>query len=282
MEKHKFKVAVLQKCSMGCNYNANTNIIIEEMHKAVRLQADILLLPECFITGYKLPINNSEAIDENSIYIKSICSKAKELEIGVIATALTKGSQKPQNSAFVIDKNGYILMKYSKVHTCDFADEECLESGDSFKVCDFDGIKLGIMICYDREYPESARVLMMKGAEIILVPNDCGSMLPRINALSTRAYENMVGIVMANPPGKNCGNSCAFSPICWDENGDCINNTIILADEESTELYIAEFDLHILRAYRGREMMGNTFRKVKAYSELINEQIKSPFLRKNN
>ena len=36
--------------------------------------------------------------------------------------------------------------------------------------------KLGIMICYDREYPESARILMLKGAEIILVPNDCGSM----------------------------------------------------------------------------------------------------------
>jgi predicted amidohydrolase len=65
-------------------------------------------------------------------------------------------------------------------------------------VCDFDGVKIGIMICYDREYPESARVLMLKGAEIILVPNDFGTMKPRLQALSTRAYENMVGIVMAN------------------------------------------------------------------------------------
>lgn len=52
-------------------------------------------------------------------------------------------------------------MKYSKVHTCDFADEACLESGSAFRVCDFDGIKIGIMICYDREYPESARILML-------------------------------------------------------------------------------------------------------------------------
>lgn len=78
-------------------------------------------------------------------------------------------------------------MKYSKVHTCDFADERDVESGKEFKVCDFEGIQLGIMICYDREFPESARILMLKGAEVILVPNDCGSMQPRIMALSTRA-----------------------------------------------------------------------------------------------
>ena len=73
------------------------------------------------------------------------------------------------------------------------------------------------MICYDREYPESARILMLKGAELILVPNDCGAMAPRVQALSTRAYENTVGIVMANPNGENAGCSCAFSPICWDQ-----------------------------------------------------------------
>ena len=44
-------------------------------------------------------------------------------------------------------------------HTCDFADERDVESGKEFKVCDFEGIKLGIMICYDREYPESARTV---------------------------------------------------------------------------------------------------------------------------
>ena len=75
-------------------------------------------------------------------------------------------------------------------------------------MCDFEGIQLGIMICYDREFPESARILMLKGAEVILVPNDCGSMQPRLRALSTRAYENMVAVAMANPNGDNAGCSC--------------------------------------------------------------------------
>ncbi len=249
------------------------------MKCAADKEADILLIPECFITGYDLPIDNTQAIDETDSHLEQICKAATDNRIGIVATALTKGVNKPQNSAYVIDKNGKILMKYSKVHTCDFADETCLESGDEFKVCNFDGVKIGIMICYDREYPESARILMLKGAEIVLSPNDCGAMEPRLKAMSTRAYEKMIGVAMANPPGKNRGSSCAFSPICWDKDGNCIDNVLLLADAETSQLYFADFDLKDIRYYRDNEMMGNTFRKVKAYGELLNSSILPPFIR---
>jgi len=277
--KDKFKIAVLQKRSSGRNFKRNTDIGIEEMDKASKAGADILLFPECFITGYDLPITYEEAIDNDSKYIQSFCDKAKELSMGVVITAFTKGNAKARNSAFVIDKQGKIVMKYDKVHTCDFADEKCLESGDNFQVCDFDGVNIGIMICYDREYPESARILMLKGAEIILVPNNCSSMRPRLNALSTRAYENMVGVVMANPPGKNAGCSCAFSPIPWDKDGQCIDMDIFIADDYSEQIYFVEYDLIELRNYRSSEMMGNTFRKVNTYTELLNEEVNVPFVR---
>lgn len=274
-----FRIAVLQKRSLDRELSKNTDIILSNMECAAKNGADILLPPECFLTGYGLPVTNEEALADNSEYIQMLCAAAKRLQIGVVATALTRGKAKPQNSAFLIDKNGQMLMKYSKVHTCDFADERCLESGDGFQVCDFHGVQIGIMICYDREYPESARVLMLKGAEIILVPNDCGAMRPRVQALSTRAYENMVGVVMANPNGENCGNSCAFSPICWDGDGRCVDNTVFLADEMTEGLFYADFDMEQLRAYREREMMGNTFRKVKAYQDLLSGRIFYPFQR---
>lgn len=273
-----FRVAVLQMRSVNREYERNIKTIIKYMSDAKQNGADILLLPECFITGYDLTIDNASAITENDL--APLCEKAKKLSIGLVATALTKGKSNPQNSAFVISKDGKILMKYAKVHTCDFADEKVLESGTEFKVCDFDGVKIGIMICYDREYPESARVLMLKGAEIILVPNDCGSMRPRLQALSTRAYENMCGVAMANPNGENAGNSCAYSPICWDRNGECVDNTLLLADAETEGLFYADFDMDAIRAYREREMMGNTFRKVKAYAQLLNDEIQYPFVRK--
>ena len=273
-----FRVAVLQMRSVNREYERNIKTIIKYMSDAKQNGADILLLPECFITGYDLTIDNASAITENDL--APLCENAKELNIGLVATALTQGKSNPQNSAFVISKDGKILMKYAKVHTCDFADEKVLESGTEFKVCDFDGVKIGIMICYDREYPESARVLMLKGAEIILVPNDCGSMRPRLQALSTRAYENMCGVAMANPNGENAGNSCAYSPICWDRNGECVDNTLLLADAETEGLFYADFDMDAIRAYREREMMGNTFRKVKAYAQLLNDGIQYPFVRK--
>lgn len=85
---------------------------------------------------------------------------------------------------------------------------------------------------------------------------------------------------MANPNGKNAGRSCAFSPICWDRDGNCVDNTIFLADEMTEGLYYASFDMERLRAYRECEMMGNTFRKVKAYKELLEAGVAYPFIRK--
>ncbi len=275
-----YRVAILQKRAENAKQNENVDVILKSMQEAPENKADILLLPECFITGYDLPMSYEKSISDDDENIKRICRAAKEHKIGVVLTSFTKGKNQPQNTAFVISKSAEILMKYSKVHTCDFADEKDVEAGTEFKVCDFDGIKLGIMICYDREYPESARILMLKGAEIILVPNDCGSMNPRLMALSTRAYENMVGIAMANPNGANAGRSCAYSPICWDSNGECVDNTILEADEMSEGLYYADFEMDYIRDYRSREMMGNTFRKVIAYGALIDESISDPFIRK--
>ncbi|XID94899.1 carbon-nitrogen hydrolase family protein [Paenibacillaceae bacterium WGS1546] len=293
-----FTVATVQYNCRIPDPALNTEIGLGYVKEAKALGADIILFPECWITAYAFPdvvesdLPSTEiekhsdyrawyeaAIDENSPFLKSFQGTAKELSIGIVITSFTKGVKRPQNSAFVIDRNGNLILKYSKVHTCDFGSERMLESGSEFKVCDFDGVKLGIMICYDREYPESARVLMLKGAEIILVPNDCETMEHRIQALSTRAYENMVGIVMANPPGENAGNSCAYSPVVWDKNGKSLNNTIMLADNLSEGIFIAKFDLDEIRHYRKREMMGNTFRKVKAYRELLNEKVEDPFIR---
>ncbi len=274
-----FRLAILQMRSENRAYNKNTEAIIENMKTASSNGADMLLLPECFITGYDLRISNDEALSDNDVILERLCDTAKEFSIGLVATSLTKGKLNPQNSAFVIDNKGAILMKYSKVHTCDFADEKVLESGNEFKVCDCDGVKIGIMICYDKEYPESARVLMLKGAEIILVPNDCESMKPRVQALSTRAYENMCGVAMANPNGFNAGNSCAFSPICWDKNGMCVDNTLLLADDKTEGLFYADFDMDKIRYYREHEMMGNTFRKINSYGGLLNNKIEYPFVR---
>ena len=86
---------------------------------------------------------------------------------------------------------------------------------------------------------------------------------------------------MANPNGENAGNSCAFSPICWDENGHCVDNVLLMADNVTEGLYYADFDMDAIRSFRKNEMMGDTFRKVKAYDMLISEKVEYPFIRDN-
>ncbi len=124
-----------------------------------------------------------------------------------------------------------------------------------------------------------SRIIKLK-IGVVLTAFTKGNMQPRIRALSTRAYENMVAVAMANPNGENAGCSCAYSPICWDRNGKCIDNTVLLADDVTEGIFYAEFDMEAIREYRNREMLGNTFRKIDAYSALLSKEIKEPFIRK--
>lgn len=279
----KLKVAMVQYDANEPNIDFNTKVAMKYIKEAKKSGAGIVLFPECFLTAYccpdiveeLLPLeeleNDSEfigwcnsAVTEEEEHVLQIRKLAKELQIGVVITAFTKGEKYPQNTAFIIDRNGDIILKYSKVHTCDFDWERYLESGQEFKVCKFDGVNIGVMICYDREYPESARELMLQGAEIIFNPNCCGGMEPRLKELSVRAMENMVGVAMANPPAPGMGRSAAFNPMVWGENGEVLDNTIIVAEEFFEGIVYAEFDIDVIIKYRENEDLGK-FRKPRAY-----------------
>ena len=111
---------------------------------------------------------------------------------------LCKSPVPPTGSARWSQRDGRCLLTYHKVHTCSFSLEALMEPGDRFATANFDGVKMGVMICFDREFPESARELMLQGAELILVPNACPMDPARLAQLSTRAFENMTIMAMAN------------------------------------------------------------------------------------
>ena len=155
--------------------------------------------------------------------------------------------------------------------------EANLEPGNDFYVSDLDTrlgvVKTGIMICYDREFPESARVLMLKGAELILTPNACGLDMLRINQFQVRAWENAVVVAMANyVEGKGYnGHSCAFNA-----NGD----ELLMAGEEEG-IFIAEVNMTDAREIRESTYWGNAYRRPNKYKILISNEVQDPFLRKN-
>ena len=122
---------------------------------------------------------------------------------------------------------------------------------------------------------------MLKGAELILTPNACELEDNRIGQFRARAYENMVGVAMANyaAPQEN-GHSVAFDAVAFDENGDAVD-TLIVEAGESEGVYLAEFNLVKIRAYREREVWGNAFRKPRCYDQLISKEVNEPFIRES-
>ncbi len=205
--------------------------------------------------------------------------------MAIALTYLERWQGAPRNSVSIIDRHGEIVMTYAKVHTCDFdLPEAACTPGDDFYVCTLDTlqgeVRVGAMICYDREFPESARVLMLKGAEIILTPNACDLESNRIGQFRARAFENMVGVAMANYAGPEFGHSVAFDPVVFDEHGKARDTRIIEAGE-SEDVYLARFDLDKLRAYRRRETWGNAFRRPHRYGLLTSLDVEPPFVRVN-
>ena len=279
-----FKVALLQIAPAG-GLQENLEKGLAACRKAAAMGADAALFPEMWSNGYRLGADGwtQDAIDLHGPFTQHFAALAAQLRMAIGVTLLEAHPGGPRNTLALFDRHGRLVLTYAKVHTCDFDAERALTQGERFVTTDLDTaagpVRVGAMICYDREYPESARVLMLKGAEIILVPNDCSEMEHRVNVISTRAYENMTGIAMANPPGMKKGRSCAFSPIIWDHDGSRDNRLFIAGEEEG--IFPAVFDLDAIREYRSHEMMGNTFRKVKAYGPLLEEKIEPPFIRRH-
>lgn len=162
--------------------------------------ADIALFPEMWSSGYTFP-HNKEWLEQNSIslnskYVKQFSEISLKLNMAIAITLLEKHEPKPRNTVCLFDRHGKLVYCYSKVHICDFGeddDEGVLDAGENFYVEELDTkeglIKVGSMICYDREFPESARILMIKGAELILVPNACPMEINRLSQLRGRVSE---------------------------------------------------------------------------------------------
>lgn len=133
------------------------------------------------------------------------------------------------------------------------------------------------MICYDRVFPESARALMLGGAELILMPNASSLDGNRLAQIRSRADENMVTIVMANYPGNGHGHSIAVDGMVYRDDGP--RDMLIVEAGEHEGIYSAHIDLAALRAHRRRETEGNAFRRPSRYAALVEQSVAEPFIR---
>lgn len=283
------KIALLQLLPAGSEAE-NRKKGAEWCRRAKEAGADIALFPEMWSCGYSFPQDvaalKTAAIDADGAFVNSFGELAAQLQMAIGITFLEKYEPSPRNSLALFDRFGRRVLSYAKVHTCDFGEERVLTAGDTFPVAELNtaegSVKVGAMICYDREFPESARILMLKGAELILVPNACPMEINRLPQLRGRAYENMCAIATANyPQGQpDCnGHSTVFDGVAYLPDEVAPRDTCLLEAPEAEGLYLAELDLALLREYRRSEVHGNAYRRPELYGNLTDRAVKEPFIR---
>jgi len=284
----KFTVALLQVLPKDIDQECNRTKGIEWCRKAKEEGADLVLFPEMWNIGYALcPLDEAgkqkweaAAIDQSSDFFRSFVELAQALHLNIALTYLEKHDPQPRNTVSIITCRGEVALNYSKVFICDFGKEELAKEhpdlnevgcdyacspGNTFEVCALqtDGgvVNIGAMICADREFPEAAGELLLKGAELIIVPNACTWDEMRAAQLKVRAFENFAGIAMANYPSpKNNGHSSAYHCVAWDGHGDPQGTKIVEAGEDEG-VYLATFDLDAMRDFRQAEKWRVDYRR---------------------
>ena len=285
-------IALLQLLP-GDNVEENLKIGIEACRKAKSLGADIALFPEMWSCGYEIPDDPNAlrkmAAAADGDFVKTFGRLAAELNMAIGITFLEQFDPLPRNSLCVFDRYGRRVLSYAKVHTCDFGDEKRLYPGSEFSVSELDTekgtIRIGAMICYDREFPESARILMLKGAELLLVPNACPMEINRLCQLRARAFENMVAVATVNYPSPkpDCnGHSSVYDGVAYLPDLAGSRDMCILEAGEESDIYLANLDLQQLRKYRKQEVHGNAYRRPWFYHLLTKEIVEEPFVRNDN
>lgn len=250
-------LALFQGIAINKDVKANLRKMRETTIKAKEAGANIIVFPELFLTGYYLKADDMKeaAQESNGAAFKELAALAVETGVAILygypeRGVDTKGGPVYYNSAQLIDKNGQSILNHRKVHLWidDDGWEKVFTPAEKFSdVIDFCGFKIGVLICFDIEFPESVRTLALRGANLILAPtavssNWVGPLVEYI--IPARAYENRVNVAYVN----NAGHDFDGRSVCCGERGD----TIVAAAGDGEEFLLANVVASGIESYHVR------------------------------
>jgi N-carbamoylputrescine amidase len=253
------KVAAIQM-SMSEDKAANVAKAKRLLREAATQGAQIILLPELFeglyfckdmdkrYFSWAKPLQNNPLIQEFALL-------AKELQVVVLVSYFEKAEEQYFNSLVVINSDGSVMQNYRKTHIPDgpgYEEKFYFSPGDTgFRVYETAYGKIGVGICWDQWFCETARALTLMGAEILFYPTAIGSE-PEIGVDSKdhwqrvqmgHAATNTVPVVVANRYGLEVGESCELTFYGSSFITDYTGAKISEASRDKEEILYAEFDL---------------------------------------
>ena len=182
--------------------------------------ADLLLLPEMYLSGYNIGFSNAKkaAITTDG---QDMARAGKIAETNAIALAFGYPElvgEDVANSVVLIGPTGKVLLNYRKSHLFGETDRGMFKSvGSEFGLAELGGFKIGLLICYDIEFPEPARRHALAGADILLGPTAQMEPYEQVakHIIPARAYENQLYVAYANHSGNDDGfDYIGLSSIC--------------------------------------------------------------------
>ena len=278
------KVSAIQM-SMSEDKSSNVSKAIELVRESAQNGAQIILLPELFESLYfckdmQVKYFSWASPLKDNLLIKQFSDLARELNVVVLVSYFEKSEDDYFNSLVVVDADGSVMDNYRKTHIPDgpgYEEKFYFKEGDTgFKVYETTYAKIGVGICWDQWFCETARALTLKGAEIIFYPTAIGSE-PEIEVDSKEHWQrvqmghaatNTVPVVVANRIGKEVGESCELDFYGSSFITDYTGAKITEASRETQEIIYASFDLK--ENARQREYWGLLRdRRPNTYQELI-------------
>jgi predicted amidohydrolase len=200
--------------------SADLALLREQALAAAAAGAGLLITPEAFTTGYAVPRVRERAQPAAGAWAEQVAAIAVDSGLAILYGYPERVGDGVLNSAQLVDRDGRVLANYRKSHLYGELDTSTFEPGDGdFAVVGLDGINVGILICYDVEFPESVRALALAGADLVAVPTALMRPYEVVarTVVPSRAYENQVYVAYANRSGREaglayCGESCVVGP----------------------------------------------------------------------
>jgi len=236
------------------------------------VDADLLVLPELFNTGY-LFVDRWEARElaeeiPSGYTTQKLIKVAKKTRTFIVAGIAELSQSKVYNSAIIVGPNGFIG-KYRKAHLF-YREKEVFAPGDTgFQVFDIGLAKIGVIICFDWCFPEACRILALKGADIICHPANL--VLPYAHkVMLARSIENRVYTITANRIGIECRGGMSLKFTGMSQVTSPKMEVLARASENEEEVKVVQINVSLARNKWITEL-NHVFkdRRIDLYSELL-------------
>lgn len=207
-QSDKIKVSALQMCSRVGDKSANFDKVQTIVSRELEQDVDFLILPEVWTVGWSCEnfLSSAEPI-KNSETINLLASIAKSYNTNILGGSFIAKSEDGNyyNTCPVINRKGELIATYSKMHLysyCGCSEGTCITAGKSPVMVNFDGINIGLTICYDIRFPEIYRAYRLAGADLLVNMAAWGLKKPipwealaRARAIENQAY--MIALTQA-------------------------------------------------------------------------------------